>query len=580
VNNCRKGKGRILRRWAGVVAGLGLGLLLNGVRPSQAAEAIVVVYGPLERSIAIDDLAAFAQTGILTPQLQRYAQTFGFGPAELDQYRQYLQEPFTDLEPLALSQLLYTAQGKRLLQELVRVVQTPSGAGSVSAMRGALITAAFDLPPLPPTSAPPNPGSPPRTGEGLTLLNLLRHYPAEALQVDLGQGLALFAAVERAVIQSTSAVNWVEGLSQFEAANSPPLDVAEVRQQLQAAQIYGVDRRTLAVAALDSPVDVYLPQLRLGQRPPARGFPVVVISHGLGSGRDTYTYLAESLARVGIAVVTLDHTGSNDEQLTALLAGRADTVVDSQEFIRRPQEVSATLDALEQWAMAPAFNLERVGVVGQSFGGYTALALAGATFDRSYLTQACNDPGLSFNLSLLLQCQMLDLDDALPALADGRVGAIFIMNPIGSALFGPQGFGQVEVPLFVVAGSADTVAPALPEQITPFTWLQAPQRYLLVVGAGTHFSVVGDVGQPEEPIPIPPFLIGPDPQQVQGYMEDLTLAFFQFTLGQNPQFEAVLQAAFVGALGQPPHPLSLTQTFSAEDLEEALNSPLPPNINP
>lgn len=579
MRNRRVSKGWLLHRWAGMVAGLALGGLLGGPAGGAArgAETLVIAYGPLERSIAIDDLATFAQNGTLTPQLHRYARTFGFGPAELEQYRQYLQEPFEDLEPLALSQLLYTAQGERLLQELVRVVQTSSGAGSVEAMRGALITAAFDLPPVSPTSVSPHSSSPPFSGDGLTLLNVLRHYPTDTLRVDLGQGLALFAALERAVIQSAAVVSWVEGISQIEAADSPPLDVAQVRQQLQAAQIYGIDRRTLPVATLENPVDLYLPRPRRWQTPPTAGFPLVVISHGLGSDQETYAYLAKTLAKAGIAVATLDHTGSNGDQLTALLAGRADTVVDNQEFTRRPQEVSATLDALERLTAAPPLNLEQVGVIGQSFGGYTALALAGATFDRAYLDQACNDPGLSFNLSLLLQCQALALGEGISPLVDERVGAIFIMNPIGSALFGPQGYGQVEVPVFVVAGAADTVAPALPEQITPFTWLQTSQRYLLVVGAGTHFSVVGDVGKPEDPISIPPFLIGPNPQQVQGYMEVLTLAFFRYTLGQDRQFEAVLQAGFVRALGQLPHPLSPTQTFSAEDLEEALNSPLPAN---
>ena len=38
-----------------------------------------------------------------------------------------------------------------------------------------------------------------------------------------------------------------------------------------------------------------------------------------------------------------------------------------------------------------------------------------------------------------------------------------------------------------MASSADTVAPALPEQIRPFTWLTTPNRYLLVLEGGNPF---------------------------------------------------------------------------------------------
>ena len=42
----------------------------------------------------------------------------------------------------------------------------------------------------------------------------------------------------------------------------------------------------------------------------------------------------------------------------------------------------------------------------------------------------------------------------------------------------------------LIAGSADTVAPALLEQIQPFTWLTSPNKYLVLMNNGTHFSTI------------------------------------------------------------------------------------------
>ena len=56
-------------------------------------------------------------------------------------------------------------------------------------------------------------------------------------------------------------------------------------------------------------------------------------------------------------------------------------------------------------------NLQQVGVFGQSLGGYTALALAGAKINFQQLKKDCtpNVLGETWNMSLLLQCRALEL---------------------------------------------------------------------------------------------------------------------------------------------------------------------------
>lgn len=301
----------------------------------------------------------------------------------------------------------------------------------------------------------------------------------------------------------------------------------------------------------------------------------MIISHGLGGSRDSYVYLANYLASAGIAVVAVEHSGSNNEQLLALLEGRTSEVVPNSEFFRRPQEISLTINALSRpqldgSTLPVRLDLDRIGVMGQSFGGYTALALAGATFDSAGLTERCPPSVLTLNPSLLLQCQAVALGNPDSRLADRRVKAVLVANPIGSVLFGPSGYGRLEVPVMMVAGAVDTVSPAFPEQVQPFTWLNPVDRYLVLLGLGTHFSVIGDVALPDQPIAIPPEIIGPRPDLAQSYLQLLSLAYFKLTLEQDERFRPLLRSAFMEALSNPSFPISLTTNLSSEQLEDSL----------
>ncbi len=526
--------------------------------PSRAAERLIISYGALERTVSLADIEAFAATGQLTPQLQAYNRYLQLSPAQLDQAQQVLNAPAQNLRPVGIAQFLYTPQGERLLRELTRVVRTPARVGDFSALRAAIILGATNA------------------ENGITLLDVLRAYPLEAIRIDLSEGFVVAEEINRAIVQSTQAVNLVQNLSRQEA-EAIPLTEAEfsaLMGRLQASRAYGVQRRNQRIEGLAEPVSLYLPQLREGQAAPPAGFPLVVISHGLGSNRHSYDYLANDLASGGFMVVAIDHAGSNDEQLAALLEGRTDNVVPDEEFIRRPQDVTLTLNALQQLqnsgSLPVRFNVNRIGILGQSFGGYTALGLAGATVDQTTLNTACPPAVLTFNPSLLLQCQATNLDNPLPPLQDSRVKSIFIMNPVGSVLFGPAGYQRITIPVMMVGGAADTVAPAFPEQIQPFTWLATPERYLALIGFGTHFSVIGDVAAADQPIAIPPDIVGPRPDLAQYYMRTLALAYFHLTLNQDERFRPMVQAAFLQALSAGPYPLYLSTTLSQEGLEAVL----------
>lgn len=558
---------QILGSWPSLAAGLtrlaiAVGSLLTlTATPGLSADRILVNYGILERSIAVEDLEEFAITGELNPQLQLYAQQLGLDQEQLALARQVLTTR-ADLGVVPVAQFLYTPQGKLLLKQLSEVVQTPSRRGGFSAMRGALILAASD------------------PDQGLTLLNFFRQFPGEAIRIDIGKGLVIANRLQQAVVQSERAISLVQNQAAQMAAleNADTISLPVALALIQTERRYGVIRRELIVPGLQTPVDLYLP-VGQGSVPTPENAPLILISHGLGSNRTTFAYLAEYLTTAGFAVAAIEHPGSNDRQLFALQEGLANFVIDDQEFFDRPEAISLTLDTLERESqgrfLAGRLNLEAVGFIGQSFGGYTGLALTGATFDRQTLARHCPPPAPVFNLSLLIQCQSTLLSDPDDRLIDPRIQAAFLMNPIGSALFGPEGYGQITIPTMVVAGTGDTVAPAFPEQIQPFTWLTTAERYLLLMGGGTHFSVIGEVPEGEGPIPVPVSVIGADPALARTYMEVFTLAFFEAHLQDKSRYRELLTAGFAQQYSREPLPLSLIQALSPEQLEEGLNGESP-----
>lgn len=203
----------------------------------------------------------------------------------------------------------------------------------------------------------------------------------------------------------------------------------------------------------------------------------------------------------------------------------------------RPQDVTAVLDELGRRAQSESsfakLNLQSVGIIGHSLGGYTALAAGGAELTREGLPEVCtktveNQPIL--NLSLLLQCRFLELPTSLPALEDDRIQAVLVMNPLTSHLFGESGLNQLDIPTMVVASTHDYFVPALPEQIVPFQWIGSKDKYLVLMHNGTHFSVLDSRDNGEGVLPVDEVFIGPNPEQAQVTMRALSLAFFNYHL--------------------------------------------------
>ncbi|MBW4664976.1 MAG: alpha/beta hydrolase [Chroococcus sp. CMT-3BRIN-NPC107] len=519
-------------------------------RPTIAAQRIYVSYSAFERSISVDALEIYATKGIINDDLAAYANYTE--PQVMERLRRVLITR-VNLDPVAVSQFFYTPQGEDLLQRLGQIIQTESRQTGVYALRSALVLAAADK-------------------EGLTLLNVLRYFPSNSIRVDLNRSLQLADEVETIVNRTNTAIASIANQSETEA-NSEVIDFSQL-PDLRSSGRFSWNKQTLTLNDTRRDrtyvADFYIPVTSS----PAS---VVVISHGLASDRTTLAYLATHLASYGFAVAVPEHPGSNTERLQNLLIGRASTADEPSEFINRPYDVTYLLDRLQALdAEDPTYqlNLDQVGVIGQSFGGYTALALAGAPINFPLLQKDCENRVNAWNISLLLQCRALALPVTQYNLRDPRIKAAIAINPLSNSIFGQESLSKINIPLMIVSSSDDTVAPALSEQIIPFSWLTTNNKYLVLLEGGTHFSALSEPDPSTNPLNLPIPIYGAHPALIKRYMRALSVAFNQTYVANNAQYLPYLSANYTKAIAQSVSPVRLVQTLPA-DLRSLLDAELP-----
>jgi predicted dienelactone hydrolase len=554
---------RLAYRWAG--AGIGaIGAIALGAPQSPAAEQISATYGPIKVSIQIKDLETYARTGQLSSELSTYASLVT--PQQLADIRESLQQRIA-VNPILIRQLAKSRTGEIIFKRLGLIVQTGGGANGAIGIQTALLQAVDSK-------------------DGLTALNLLRQFPDMELRLDVDLGIKIATEANRLFAQTGRMVALIDRLATGPATAlgpkaqpvqpSPPTPLG---QQAMAPGPYKWQQQKLnlvdASRSRAVPTDLYLP-LKL---PPAlQAAPVVVISHGVASDRSTFSYLAQHLASHGFVVAVPEHIGSNALKFKQFFDGVGQPP-EPREALDRPQDVTFLLDELTRLnrqdpQLRGRMNPQQAAIVGQSFGGYTALALAGATLNFDTLNQACTkgEPSTEIlNLSLLLQCRLQELEPRNYNLQDSRIKATIAVNPFASKVFGRTGLSKITIPTLIIASGQDIVAPPADEQFYPFTWLTTPQRYLVLFNKGTHFSTLQEVK--ESVLPVPTGATGPDPKLVQSYTNVLSLAFLKTHLTQQPNYATLLTAQSVQSLGKPTMPVTLLRQLSAGDLDNALIQP-------
>ncbi len=518
-----------LPRWLFSVT-FGIITSVAAAMPVEAAKTIYFVYTPLSLSLRVSSLEAFAEDGTVNKNLAFYMNLAGVTDEEKALFREALLKPI-EVDPVLLSRLLNTDEGKRILNYFGKVTNIQGGRNGKYILRGAMIKAALDP-------------------EGLSLLNFLRQLPTN-VQIDIAKSLTLANQVEIIVKGTRLFIEEIAQLSEMEASSASSVDFDQL-PDLRQPGTYSVEQQTWTLTDASRQrqfyVDVYKPQQwREGKAP------VVVISHGLSSKPEGFATQAKHLASYGYVVALPQHPGSDAQQTQDLIEGYSRQVFRLNEFIDRPLDISYTLDELER-RNATEFDerlaLDNVGVFGHSFGGYTALAVAGATIDFDHLALDCADELGELNTSLLLQCRALQLERNAYNFRDERVKAVFASNPVNASIFGPQGLSQIQIPVFIGAGSYDPATPFIFEQVRSFPWLIAPDRYLQLEEGQAHvdFSQL-DAGITDM-IETVGSLTLPDPQLLDDYTNAMMLAFFEVYIVNDPEYRPYLQSSYSNYLSQ------------------------------
>jgi predicted dienelactone hydrolase len=507
------------------------------------------------RELEIEAIEQFAIDGTVTDELDYYLRELGVANEDREAYRQYLQTS-ANIDPIVLNRLLNSRFGDEILNELGSTIQTMSGLNGKSSLRAAITQASLGP-------------------DGLTPLNVLRQLPTDLL-IDFGDIRSLYQATRQIIDGTSEAIENIRQLSAEETSAQlvnhdyselPDLrltrghDVARSRFQLEDASR---DRQFY--------VDVYQPrQWRSGKTP------VVVFSHGLGDSPEVYRREAEHLASYGFFVAVPQHPGSDSLQQAEFRRGTTNDIYQIDEFIERPTDITYLLDELESRNATEyegRLDLENVGMGGHSFGGYTALALAGATIDFENLIEDCNQKFKDLNISLLLQCDALELPKQDYSFRDSRITSVAAKNPITSSVFGADGLADAEVPVMLLAGSLDPVTPAIYEQFRSFQWFKAEPRYLVLMEGQAHIDISAlDVGVTRILDLFESLSLAPSEQLAQ-YSKALSVAFFETYAARRTDYRLYLRSAYADYVSQEqPFKIYLISEGSSDDLISQQDGP-------
>lgn len=159
----------MLHRLSYLLLGLSV-LLLNAVfaAPGEAAETVVIRYGPFTRSVSVADLQTYAETQKASPQLKSLLRSVG---SESRQTVQEFLQVKVPLNVVAVDRLLRTEFGEKFLSETAQATVRRDDAG-IPAIRAALTLGA-------------------NSPRGLGVISFLEAYPSQRIVVDLPQALEL-----------------------------------------------------------------------------------------------------------------------------------------------------------------------------------------------------------------------------------------------------------------------------------------------------------------------------------------------------------------------------------------------------
>ncbi len=227
-------------------------------------------------------------------------------------------------------------------------------------------------------------------------------------------------------------------------------------------------------------------------------YPLIVFSHGSGGSRVLSLFYTEHLASYGFVVIAADHPGNN-----VVNTGLGGFLGSSQDFVSnyalRPDDVLRQIALAEDLNASGDFagliDVERIGVTGHSFGGWTALSAAGARLDLDHLKHWCadnnDDENVCFVESMAQDIATARGFDTVPAGAwdattDARIQAVVALAPWNAPILD---FSGMTAPTLVIVGTGDQVTIPERDAYTVFDNLATAKSLLTLDHAGHYVFI-------------------------------------------------------------------------------------------
>ncbi|MEH1906025.1 MAG: alpha/beta hydrolase [Nostoc sp.] len=500
-----------------------------------AADTVVVRLGLFTESISLAELQNAAKTGEFSGSLQAYTKGLS------EEQRRFLLGALgmnVPINVVTVNKLVNTQIGTSILNDFATALARKDKAG-VQALRAGLVLG---------STAP----------QGLSILSFIAAYPSKRLEIDLPQAFIVAGSLNTAFWRT----------QQFMLAITPRIDpkTPQIAFPFDPSQPGSAQVQILKLSLNDQkrdrqiPVDIYWSTAATLDKP------LIVLSHGFASVRTDLRYLAEHLASHGYIVAALEHPGSNQTNTNSALQGKT-RVMKPHEFLDRPQDISFVLDELEKLNQTANHPLQgklattNAMVIGHSFGGGTALEIAGAELQLERLKQRCKKNLTSFSEGEVMQCIAQELPENSYQLRDSRIKQAIALNPTTSLMFGETGLTKVQIPTLVLASSADKTTPALTEQIVGFEKIPS-QKWLVGIVGGTHLSVkdpsttLDQAGQPNTPISGGE-VVGEQAADIRKYIKAIALAFAAQMTPEAKNYAIFLTSDYAQLASTPAFPFRL-----------------------
>jgi predicted dienelactone hydrolase len=242
--------------------------------------------------------------------------------------------------------------------------------------------------------------------------------------------------------------------------------------------------------------------------PSAQKHPLILLSHGATSLGLSLMWLGAFLAQHGYIVAAVNHHGNTAAGDQILAQGFA-------LVWERPEDLSAVLTKL---LADPTFGSQidpnRIGAVGHSAGGANVIQLAGGLYDANALMAFCNSPESKGDATceprdIIKQsiAHIAELKTTDPVVQesfrhekesrrDPRVKGIVALAPAIGPGFPQKNLAPIHIPVQIVVGDADDVAPPATNAIHYAKLIQGAKLTVLpYVGHMTFGSECNQLGK-------------------------------------------------------------------------------------